>query len=28
VLLGLRAWWAYRKRVSSRASLQRAAARP
>jgi len=28
VLLGLRAWWAYRKRASSRASLQRAAARP
>jgi methionine sulfoxide reductase heme-binding subunit len=27
VLLGLRAWWAYRKRASSRASLQRAAAR-
>jgi len=27
VLLGLRVWWAYRKRASSRASLQRAAAR-
>ena len=27
VLLGLRAWWAYRKRIASRASLQRAAVR-
>jgi len=27
VLLGMRAWWAYRKRVSGRASLERAAIR-